>query len=153
MPAPKVFIDNNVLLYMLSGDDDKADRAEIILRAGGLISVQVLNEIANVARRKLGMSWKEIDEVLTLIRSLCRTVPLTVETHDRGRAVASRYGLSVYDAMIVAAALLGGCDILYSVDMRDGLSIGPQLRICNPFARHPGAQASDKGGNVCKHAE
>ena len=133
MPGPKVFIDTNILLYLLSADNDKADQAEIILRAGGLISVQVLNEMANVARCKLAMSWMEINEVLALVRSICPIAPLTVETHDRGRLVAERYGLSVYDAMIVAAALLGGCETLYSEDMLDGLLIDHQLRICNPF--------------------
>jgi predicted nucleic acid-binding protein len=133
MPDPKVFIDTNILLYLLSADHDKADRAELIVQAGGLISVQVLNEMANIALRKLAMPWREINEVLSLIRSLCPTVPLTIETHDRGRLVAERYGLSVYDAMIVAAALLGGCETLYSEDMQNGLLIDQQLRICNPF--------------------
>lgn len=140
MPESKAFIDTNILLYLLSADTDKADRAEKIVRAGGLISVQVLNEMANVARRKLAMSWMEINEMLTLIRSICPTEPLTIETHDRGRFVAERYGLSVYDAMIVAAALLGGCETLYSEDMQDGLLIDNQLRICNPFT----IQASSK---------
>jgi predicted nucleic acid-binding protein len=133
MLDPKVFIDTNILLYLLSANNEKADRAEIIVQAGGLISVQVLNEIANVARRKLAMSWTEINEVLALIRSVCPTAPLTIETHDRGRFVAERYGISVYDAMIVAAALLGGCETLYSEDMHNGLLIEHQLRICNPF--------------------
>ena len=133
MPGPKVFIDTNILLYLLSADNDKADRAEMILRAGGLISVQVLNEMANLSRRKLAMSWMEINEVSALIRSICPIAPLTIETHDRGRLVAERYGLSVCDAMIVAAALLGGCETLYSEDMQDGLLIDHQLRICNPF--------------------
>jgi predicted nucleic acid-binding protein len=133
MPAPKAFIDSNILLYLLSADADKANQAEEIVRAGGLISVQVLNEITNVARRKLAMSWVEINEVLALIRSICPTEPLTIETHDRGRLVAERYGLSVYDAMIVAAALLAGCKTLYSEDMQDGLLIDYQLHICNPF--------------------
>jgi predicted nucleic acid-binding protein len=129
----EVFIDTNILLYTLSADKEKADQAEAILRAGGLISVQVLNEVLSVARRKLDMSWIEIDEVLTIIRSMCRVDPLTSDTHDRGRWVAERYGLSVYDAMIVAAALNGGCGILYSEDMQDGMVIEDRLRICNPF--------------------
>lgn len=133
MPGPKVFIDTNVLLYLLSADNGKADRAEMVVQTGGLISVQVLNEMANVARRRLAMSWMEINEVLALIRSVCPIAPLTIETHDRGRLVAERYGLSVYDAMIVAAALLGGCETLYSEDMQDGLLIDHQLRIFNPF--------------------
>lgn len=137
MPAPKAFIDTNILLYLLSADTAKADLSEIIVREGGLISVQVLNEMANVARRKLAMTWKAIHELLALIRSLCPVKPLTIETHDRGRLVAERYGLSVYDAMIVATALLGGCEILYSEDMQDGLLIDDQLRIRNPFKAIP----------------
>ncbi|MGD9368599.1 MAG: PIN domain-containing protein [Desulfobacteraceae bacterium] len=133
MPEPKAFIDSNVLIYLLSADAGKADRAEIVLRKGGLISVQVLNEIANVALHKLGMSWEEIHEVLSLIRMLCPNEPLAVETHDKGLFLAERYGLSVYDAMIVAAALIGKCETLYSEDMQDGLLIDNQLRICNPF--------------------
>lgn len=134
MPGPRAFIDTNVLLYLLSTDAGKADRAEAILQTGGLISVQVLNEMANVALRKLAMPWEEINEVLSLIRAVCRVEPLTLETHDRGRHVAERYGLNVYDAMIAASALLGECEILYSEDMQHGLLIDDQLRIRNPFA-------------------
>ena len=133
MPDLKTFIDSNVLLYLLSTDTDKADRAEEIVQTGGLISVQVLNEITNVACRKLTMPWIEINEILALIRLVCPTEPLTIETHDKGKLVAERYGLSVYDAMIVAAALLAGCETLYSEDMQDGQLIDQQLRICNPF--------------------
>ena len=46
---------------------------------------------------------------------------------------AERYGLSVYDAMIVAAALLGACKTLYSEDMQDGFLIDRYLSIRNPF--------------------
>jgi len=133
MPETKVFIDTNILLYLLSEDSNKADRAETIVQVGGTISVQVLNELANVTHRKLAMSWMEINELLSLIRSLCSIEPLTIETHDMGILIAERYKLNVYDAMIVAAALLGGCETLCSEDMQNGLLIENQLRICNPF--------------------
>jgi predicted nucleic acid-binding protein len=136
MPETKAFIDTNVLLYLLSDDADKADRAEEILRTGGIISVQVLNEMANVARRTITMPWVEINEFLSLIRSLCSVEPLNTETHDRGMFIAERYKLRVYDAMIAASGLLGGCEILYSADMQDGLLIDSRLRICNPFSDH-----------------
>ena len=45
------FFDTNVLVYLAPGDKVKADRAEALLSDGGVISVQVLNELANVARR------------------------------------------------------------------------------------------------------
>ncbi|MBS0013992.1 MAG: PIN domain-containing protein [Desulfobacterales bacterium] len=133
MPDIRPFIDTNILFYLLSENTGKADQAEEIVRAGGRISVQVLNEFANVARRKLSMSWEEINETLKVLRSICPTDPLTLETHERGLLVAERYRLSIYDSMIIAAALIENCEILYSEDMQDGLLIDHQLRILNPF--------------------
>lgn len=134
MAALKAFIDSNVLLYLLSADTNKADQAEAVVREGGSISVQVLNEIANVARRKLRMPWGEINEVLALIRSVCAVESLTMEIHDRGLLIAERYRLSVYDAMIVSAALLSNCNVLYSEDMQAEMVVDRQLQICNPFS-------------------
>jgi predicted nucleic acid-binding protein len=53
------FFDSNVVLYLLSGDAAKADRAEALLEAGGVISVQVLNEVTSVCRRKLKMRGRK----------------------------------------------------------------------------------------------
>lgn len=55
-----------------------------------MISVQVLNEFAAVASRKVGLSWTEIKDILDLIRTLCEVVPLSIETHDRGVEIAER---------------------------------------------------------------
>jgi predicted nucleic acid-binding protein len=133
----KAFIDSNIVLYLLSADIAKADRAEAVIAAGGVVSVQVLNEVTNVARRKLAMSWAETAEVLAGLRAVCSVESLTTETHDTGRRLAERYSLSVYDAMITSAALLAGCDRLYSEDMQHGLLIDRQLRVCNPFIAPP----------------
>jgi len=134
MPEPKAFIDTNVLLYLLSSEAAKADRAETVVRTESLISVQVLNELASVARRKLSLSWDQINEIIELIRSLCPVEPLTIQTHDQGRALAQRYQLNIFDGLIAASALTADCEILYSEDMHDGLLIEEQMRICNPFA-------------------
>lgn len=133
MSAPERFFDTNVLLYLLSADESKSGRAEEELGAGGIISVQVLNEFASVASRKLKMSLAEIREVLAAIRAVCDVVPINEETHDKGLEVADKYGLSVYDAMIVASALLSGCDTVLSEDMQDGQILDGVLRIRNPF--------------------
>jgi predicted nucleic acid-binding protein len=127
------FIDTNVLLYLLSDDARKADRAEDELANGGIISVQVLNEFAAIALRKLKMSIAEVREVLATIRAVCKIVPMTEETHDKGLVVAEKYGLSLYDAMIVAAALLSGSRQLLSEDMQHGQKIAGTLKIQNPF--------------------
>ena len=130
---PGSFFDTNVVLCLASGDSQKANRAEQVLRAGGAISVQVLNETANVIRRKLGMSWSETREFLSGLRALVSVRPLTVETHETGLVLAERYGLAIYDAMIAAAALTSDCDTLWSEDLHHGLLIGGRLRILNPF--------------------
>jgi predicted nucleic acid-binding protein len=134
MPDAETFFDTNVLLYLLSGHKAKADRAEELIASGGVISVQVLNEFAAVAARKLGMSWGEIREILLPIRAVCEIEPITIQTHDRGIEIAQRYGFSFYDATIVASALQAGCKTLYSEDLQDGQVVARQLRIRNPFA-------------------
>ncbi|MEO8675221.1 MAG: PIN domain-containing protein [Casimicrobiaceae bacterium] len=134
MSAVDAFFDTNVVLYLFSADAAKADRAEALLAAGGLISVQVLNEFAAVARRKLGMTWREVRDVTTQLRAVLRVTPLTVETHEQGVRVAERLGLSIYDGTIVASALLSGCGILYTEDLQDGQFIDAQVRVRNPFS-------------------
>ncbi len=133
MSGSEDFFDTNVLLYLLSADAAKADRAEELLAIGGTISVQVLNEFAAVASRKLRMSWIEIREVLAQIRAVCAVAPMTVETHDRAVRIAERYSLSIYDALIVSAAMLADCKTLHSEDMQDGQVIERRLTIRNPF--------------------
>jgi predicted nucleic acid-binding protein len=130
---PGSFIDTNILLYVASGDPVKADRAQAILSEGGVISVQVLNELANVARRKMRMNWPDTHAFLSTLRSLLQVQAVTLATHESGLALAERYTLSTYDAMIAASALEAGCDILWSEDMQHGMALDGGLRIVNPF--------------------
>lgn len=127
------FFDTNVLIYLLSSDPAKANLIEEKLAEGATVSVQVLNEFASVALRKLGMSVTEIREALDPIRAICHVVPLTVEVHQRGLQVAERYRFSFYDALIVAAALESSCTMLYTEDLQDGQVIDDTLAIRNPF--------------------
>jgi predicted nucleic acid-binding protein len=133
MAQSKSFIDSNALLYLLSSDQTKADKAESLLLKGATISVQVLNEITSVSRRKLGKSWEELDALVGTLREICEVVPLTEDTYDRGRSISELYLLSFYDSMIIAAAILAQCQTLYSEDMQHGLLIEGYLRIRNPF--------------------
>jgi predicted nucleic acid-binding protein len=130
---PGSFFDTNVLLYIASGDATKADRAEKLVSEGGAISVQVLNEITNVARRKMRLPWTETHAFLSLVRALLSVQPLTVVVHESGLRLAERYGLSIFDAMIAASALDADCDTLWSEDMQHGMVIEKRLRIANPF--------------------
>lgn len=131
---PGSFIDTNVLVYLASGDPAKADRAESIVASGeGTISVQVLNEFTNVARRKMRLSWTETRVFLSMLRELLTVQALTLEIHETGLQLAERHGFSVFDAMIAASAMHAGCDTLWSEDMQDGMLIENHVRIVNPF--------------------
>ena len=133
MSAVDAFFDTSVLLYLLSTDAAKADRVEELLAARGTISVQVLNEFAAVSLRKLRMPLPEVKEILDTVRAVCDVVPLTVETHDRALAIVARYGFSLYDSLLIAAALIAGSKRLYSEDLQHGQVIDRQLRVVNPF--------------------
>lgn len=138
------FADTNILIYLASGDARKAARAERVLAAGCTISVQVLNEFTHVARRKMAFTWDEVRDFLATVRAVAKVTPLTIETHDEGVRIADRYRLSVYDGMIVAAALRARCQTLWSEDMQDGLVVDGRLTIRNPFAPE-GDHGSDAG--------
>ena len=84
------------------------------------------------------MRWhvlKGVREALDPIKTICTVVPLTVLIHQRGLQVAERYGFSIYDALIVAAALDADCATLYTEDLQHGQVIDRTLTITNPFRR------------------
>ena len=128
----RVFFDTNVVLYLLSADERKADRAEALLAEGGVVSVQVLNEAASVCRRKLKLPWPEVRELLNAVKACCEVMPLALDTHQRALDLAERYQLSLYDALICAAAQNADVAVLYTEDLQDGLVLGG-LRVHNPF--------------------
>lgn len=130
------FFDTNILIYAQE-TGAKAERARAVLAGGGKLSVQVLNEFAAVARKKLGHDWNEIAEAIDdALAVVDPPQPLTLELNAAARSLAERHRLSFYDALIVAAALEAGCDTLYTEDMRHGATIGA-LRIHNPFIEGP----------------
>jgi predicted nucleic acid-binding protein len=128
-----VFFDTNILLYLLSDDHSKADKAEELLAVGGVVSVQVLNEFVSVASRKLAMKWPEIRDCLEPLRMTLHVEPITIDTHDQALHVAERYGISFYDALIVSAAKLSGCAVLYSEDLQHEQVFEKSVTVRNPF--------------------
>lgn len=122
------------MVCIIGEKDERTAAAEALVAVGGVVSVQVLNELAAVARRKLVMTWDEIAEALAAIRVLCPSpVPLTVETHEAGLRIADQYQVHIYDALIAAAALEAECTTLYSEGLQDGQVIDGRLIIRNPF--------------------
>jgi predicted nucleic acid-binding protein len=138
MPA-KAFFDTNVLLYAVAENDPRSTQAEELLASGGVLSVQILNEFVSVARRKILMSCSEVTEALDAFRVLCPSpLSVTIEIHEAALKIAEKHGYNIYDALVVAAALEGGCTILYSEDLQAGQTIAGQLTTHNPFSKSRG---------------
>jgi predicted nucleic acid-binding protein len=121
------------VLSLASSDPIRADIAEGLIARGGHLSVQVLNEFASVATRKFGMPWAAVADVIDGVRQVCQVHAMTLETHERARALAQQYGLVLDDALVVAAALLAGCEVLYSDGVRADRRIEGRLTVRNPF--------------------
>ena len=133
MPG-KAFLDANILVYAIAENDSRAARAEELLEAGGVVSVQVLNEFVAVARRKMRMPWKDVFEALAAIRALCPSpLPISISTHESALRIAENHRYEIYDALVVAAALEAGCATLYSGDLQHGQVIDGKLTVRNPF--------------------
>jgi predicted nucleic acid-binding protein len=118
----KAFIDTNVLIYWVD-ESARADVVEQLLAQQAVISVQVLNEFANVLRRKRAMALPDVEVLCTTLIDTCDVVDLSVRTHQTALTLMARYNLSVYDANIVAAAALSDCAVLFTEDMQDGLNV------------------------------
>jgi predicted nucleic acid-binding protein len=131
------FFDSNVVLYLVASDPAKAQQAREIVNRGGIISVQVLNESANVLRRKRSLAWPEIKSFTSHLRRRLEVHPVTLDIHHSGLRLAERYGFAIYDSFIVAAALSADCDTLWSEDMQDGMVVDGRLTITNPFPATP----------------
>ncbi len=126
------FFDTNILVYSFS-EDEKREVALALISDGGVISVQVLNELTNVLRRKQNRDWPTIERALSVLKlRFPDIVPLTAQLHAAALPLARDHGLNIYDALIVAAAMEAGCDTLFSEDMQHGRVFG-RLTIRNPF--------------------
>ena len=132
------FFDTNILLYALglptgSPKDARNEAAFRLLTEGGRVSVQILNEFADLLARKLRLPWARIEEVLSLTEGLCgKALPLTAEAQKNAVSIASRLGYRIHDAMVVASAREAGCEVIYTEDLQHGQVI-EGVRIVNPF--------------------
>ena len=130
----KAFADTNVAIYAEGSDTQKAQRATAILESTPVISTQVVNETISALTRKYGFTLAEAHEVATSLLDLCEVVPVTADTIREAMRLAARFQLSHWDSLILAAALLADCEILYSEDLQHEQLFEQRLRVVNPFA-------------------
>ena len=137
--SDRIFVDTNVLVY---ADDisnpAKRGRArelirQLIIDRTGVVSLQVLQEYFFAMTRKFGMAstharWRvEIYAEFHVVRLDERDLLEAIDLH---RA----YQISIWDSLIVQAAMVGGCGTLYTEDMQSGFRI-EELELVNPFTR------------------
>lgn len=128
-----VTFDTNIAVYAFS-QDQKAETAREILARANFLSVQVLNEYANVAVRKRQLLWPQIQaELAVILDSGAALLSIDHGAHRQALRLADRYRLAIYDALMLAVALDGGARTIYSEDMQHGLVIDGTLTIVDPF--------------------
>ena len=130
--AERAALDSNVLIYAVAGSGPKRARAGALLQGGGVVSVQALNEVCHVLRRKMAFTVAEAGEALAVLRALLDVVPLTLAVHDRALRVAASTGYTIWDAAILGAAAEAGCGTLWSEDMQHGRAV-EGVTVRNPF--------------------
>lgn len=128
-----IALDTNIVVYAFA-DDSRSKIAKRLLAAGPVLSVQVLNEFAHVARRKWARSWEQIVADLETISNVCKRVdPVFPGQNLEAIAIADRYKIAFFDALLIATAMAGGAEQFYSEDMHHGMLIDDRLTIINPF--------------------
>jgi len=133
MPAERIFIDSNVMIYAYFKQDEKKQRvSKQLIAQNAVISTQVLQEMTNTLHRKMKVDYSIVRSILQECLQNCDINTNTSDTVFLALDIAKRYSFSFYDSLIIAAALESKCTTLYSEDMHDNQRI-ENLTIKNPF--------------------
>jgi predicted nucleic acid-binding protein len=129
------FLDTNILIYAASErnrDDRRAPVAEkLLLESRFGVSGQSLAEFVAVARRKALLADTSVDRWLVLLAA-CPFVPVDAAYVRGGLEFARRFGISYYDAALLAGAARLGAPVFYTEDLNHNQHYGP-VRAVNPF--------------------
>lgn len=139
MPA-REFVDTNVLVYAVDDSEPaKRDRARQLLSAEDagtrlVLSTQVLCEFYVVATRKLERPMTP-DDAAEAVRELSKLAIVGADTSlvADGIRLSRTTQISLWDALIVAAAKVAGCEQVLTEDLSHGTEIDG-VRIENPFS-------------------
>jgi len=132
----KAFFDTNVLVYLYSNDEPEKQGSalkQIEATESRWISTQVLSELSNTLFKKFKLDYPTIANVLKEIQASFQIMTVKPNAIEHALTLAQTYGYSYYDSLILAAALIQSCPVLYSEDMQHGQLIEQQTLILNPF--------------------
>jgi predicted nucleic acid-binding protein len=137
----RFFLDTNVFVYAFdanspkkSAQSNKLIRSAIETR-GGIVSYQVVQEFFHVALRRFAkpMSTADAEQYLSTTFRPLLSVHSSPALYGEALRIAARFRLRWYDSLIVASAIEGQCDVLYSEDFPHGQQFSG-VTISNPFA-------------------
>ena len=135
-PITPCFVDTNIWLYAFIESDDPAKSAAargLIAEIEPIVSTQVVNEVCVNLLRRAAFSEDQIGRLISSFYQRYVVVELGQPVMMVASRLRSRYSLSFWDSMIVAAALQAGASVLYSEDMQHGWQLEEQLRVLDPF--------------------
>lgn len=129
-------MDTNVWLYALivNGDAQKHQIATEIVQGGNVVvSTQVINETCVNLLRKANLSETQLYDLIVSFYAKYEVVATEAQVLLRASRLRAQHSLSFWDSLVVAGAIESGCNVLYTEDMQDGLTVEGQLTIVNPF--------------------
>jgi len=133
MPAERIFLDSNVMIYAYFKQDEKKQQtSKHLISQNAIISTQVLQELTNTLHRKMGVDYSIVRLILQECAKNCELKTNTSDTIFKALDIAEKYGFSFYDSLIIASAIESECTTLYSEDMQHNQRV-ENLTIKNPF--------------------
>jgi predicted nucleic acid-binding protein len=132
----RAFYNTNIVVYLYS--EDEKPKQEMAYKAVNynysLISTQTLNEACNIWHKKYGLHKSIINKYLNEIELVFDEILIIQrKTIDQALNIKERYGFAYFDCLMLASALEGNCNIIFSEDLQDGQTINDTLKIINPF--------------------
>jgi predicted nucleic acid-binding protein len=137
--SDKYFVDTNILIYAhdkAAGAKHKRAKAlveELWRDRTGVVSTQVLQELAVNLRRKAGrpLDGKATRELVADYLTW-HVIVNGGESILEALDLEARFQISFWDALVVQAAQASGAEVLYSEDLSDGQAYGV-VRVINPL--------------------
>ena len=138
--SDRFFLDTNIFVYSFDASaPKKAQRAAQLIRQAiqtrnGIVSYQIVQEFLSVALRRFAqpMSYADAEQYLTTTFRPLLSVHSSQALYGDALRIAAKFKLSWYDSLVIASAIEGHCDVLYSEDLQHEQRFG-DLRVVNPF--------------------
>ena len=136
--SDSVFVDSNIWLYafvLRPGEEAKHARALPLVESVNryTISTQVVAEVSVNLLKKADMPESDLLNIVEGLYRRCRVMETGLGCHRRASRLRAAHRFSYWDSLILAAALEGGCTMLYSEDMQHGQVVDGSLTILNPL--------------------